>query len=95
MDTGTELLKMTLEVAVPLRIADLQRIPWDEIARKLPEWADVLVSQGDIIMYKSPKKGETAKAFNVLASALAAMSFVPGGVTFSGLHWEAKHPENA
>jgi hypothetical protein len=54
------------------------------------ECGQVVAEKGDIIQFRSKKKGETAEAFNRLAEGIAALAFAPGGVTFLGDHWEAK-----
>jgi hypothetical protein len=53
--------------------------------------ADIIASQGDIILYRGGKKGETAKAFNAMAEGLAIGAYQPGGVTFLGEHWCTDH----
>jgi hypothetical protein len=40
-----------------------------------------------IILYKSTTKGETAKAFNELAKAIALLSFNPLGITIFGINF--------
>lgn len=90
---NSALIDVSLAVAVPLWIERLQRCAWSHIESRREALTDIIASKGDIIMFKSPKRGETAAAFNALAEALAAMSFVPGGVTFRGQHWQATHPE--
>ena len=44
------------------------------------------------LLFRSRQKGDSAKAFNLLAKALAAMSYFPGGVRAFGLHFDALHP---
>ena len=88
-----DLLIVSLEVAVPLWIDRMKQAPWAEIELSLPRCAEVIANRGDIILFKSQKRGETAAAFNVLAQALAALSFMPGGVKAFRQHWETKHPE--
>lgn len=93
MDPQTEAtLKMTLQMAVPLWIMDYKQKPWEELTRISTEASEFLGEHGDALMYK--QKGTTAKAFNHLAKGLAVLSFAPGGVNFSGLHFEAVHPES-
>lgn len=87
------LLSTTLALAVPLWIERLKPKPWSELAAKAQEAADVVASKGDIIQFKSKKKGETAAAFNALAEGLAILAFAPGGVRFLDLHFQAT-PEN-
>jgi hypothetical protein len=85
------LLATTLEVAVPLRIAEYRAQGathiHEDVRRQLVE---MIAAHGDDIIYKSKKPGGTADAFNALARALALLSFAPGGVTFLGIHWESK-----
>lgn len=57
-----------------------------------PQLVDMIASHGDNILFRSKKSGETAKAFNALAEALAFLSFAPGGVKLFGCHWESHHP---
>lgn len=87
------LLKLTLEVAVPLWIDKLQKQLWSEVMVRKDEAAQTVAEKGDIILYKSKKPGQTAKAFNALAEGVAILAFAPGGVKVFGLHFEAKHPE--
>jgi hypothetical protein len=54
----------------------------------------LIAERGDIIMYRSKKKGETAKMVNVLVESLAMLAFTPGGVTFGDMRWEAATPDN-
>jgi len=84
-----ELLKLTLAAAVPIWI---EQIRGDSPARRLERQkrcGQVVAEKGDIIQFKSKKKGATAEAFNHLAEGLACLAFAPGGVTFFGLHFEA------
>ena len=83
------LLSSTLQLAVPLWIDQLRRQPWEYIQQRAEVCSQVVAEKGDIILFKSEKKGETAKAFNHLAEGLACLAFVPGGVKIFGGHWEA------
>jgi hypothetical protein len=85
-----ELLSITLSAAVPLWIMKLQERPWEEIQKRLPQLSQTITEKGDIILFKSKKKGESAAAFNALAEGIAALSFAPGGITIFGQHWETK-----
>ena len=89
MSDATELLKISLSAAVPLWIQELQGFTWAEILKMADEAATIIASQGDTLMYKT--KGKTRETFNQLAKGLAALSFAPGGVTFLGMHFEARH----
>ena len=82
------LLSSTLQLAVPLWIDQLRRYPWEHIEERAKVCSQYIAEKGDIILFKSKKKGETAKAFNHLAEGIACLSFVPGGVKIFGGHWE-------
>ena len=90
-----DLLRLTLSAAVPLHAAELARMPYAEVLRVARECAQVVAEKGDIIQWRSKRKGETAAAFNALARGLAAASFSPGGVVFLGEHHQHVHPELA
>lgn len=85
-----ELLSVTLSAAVPLWIERLRRKPWKYIMERAAFCGQVVAEKGDIIQFKSKKKGETENAFNHLAEGLACLAFAPGGVRAFGLHFEAK-----
>lgn len=91
MPDGSELLKTSLSAAVPLWILQFQDRPWQEVMAIAKESSQEIAEHGDIIMFKGPKRGQTAQAFNALAKGIAALAFVPGGVKFLGMHFEAKH----
>jgi hypothetical protein len=87
---SSELMRLTLSLAVPLRIGEIQQcggpkdIDWEE-ARAT---ADVLASNGDILQFGAHKPGLVANRMTCLARALAVMAFVPGGVRFAEMHFE-------
>jgi hypothetical protein len=84
-DTHMALL-VTLELAVPLRIAEIhERNTKVRIWEKPAE--DLIAFRSDILLYGGGKPGETAAVFNQLVRGLATAAFSPGGVTFAGLHW--------
>jgi hypothetical protein len=85
------LLKIALSAAVPLWIQELKNKPCDELQAMAADAAQIVASKGDLIMFRSKKKGESAAAFNALAKGIAVLAFAPGGVTTFGLHFEAKH----
>lgn len=87
------LLLSTLELAVPLWVDRLRQQPLSEILARAPTLSQTIAEHGDDILFKSKRKGDTAKAFNALAESLAALSFMPGGVTFLGRTWVFQHPE--
>jgi hypothetical protein len=88
-DFNQELLKITLAAAVPLWIHQFRMLSEDDRLAIAKECGGVVAEKGDIIQFKSTKKGETAKAFNQLARGLACLAYAPGGVTFAGMHFEA------
>jgi len=87
----SENLSAMLEVAVPLWAVELKNQPWDYILSRARECSQVIAEKGDIILFKSKKKGESADAFNRLAEGVACLSFIPGGVTVFGTHYENEY----
>ena len=85
-------LNAALSCAVPLWIMRFKQQPWSYVEQRAHECAQIIAEKGDIIMFRSKVKGETAKAFNALAEGIACLSFAPGGVTTFGLHFEDHHP---
>ncbi len=77
-----------LQVAVPLRIAELRIQTAEERMALAREAGQHIASHGDELLFRS-KPGRSALAFNRLTTGLAALAFTPGGVTFAGLHFEA------
>lgn len=86
------LLPIALQAAVPLRIIEIreQGGPGSEDLERLKRFSRELAEHGDKLLYRSKKKGETAKLFNELGFCIAVMSFCPGGITVFGSHWESK-----
>jgi hypothetical protein len=88
-------LSIALATAVPLHILELQAKggPDAEDLKQAQEFSKDLGERGDVLLFGSKKKGEAAGLFNGLAKSLAVLSFVPGGVTLFGSHWETKTEE--
>lgn len=84
-----ELLRIALGAAVPLWIHEFRKLTPEERIKIVRECGDIVAEKGDVIQFKSKKRGETAKAFNALAKGIAVLAFSPGGVTFLGDHYEA------
>lgn len=86
------LLAISLSSAVPLHMEELKKRggPTEEDFKFAQEFSSVLGSKGDCLLYKSDKKGETADLFNKTARSIAILSFMPGGVSLFGCHWEAE-----
>lgn len=91
--TTYQLLRTTLQAAVPLWAIQFREYTWNRLQGMLPDIVDMIASHGDNVLFKSKKQGETAAAFNALAKGLAICSFVPGGVTLFDEHWEFTHPD--
>lgn len=91
--TTVALILAALGAAVPLHVAELQSLSYDEVLEEAQRASAIVAEKGDIIQYRAKKTGETAKAFNALARGLAALSFSPGGVKFLGERWVNDHPE--
>lgn len=90
---NAELLRISLSAAVPIWILQLQRVSSPEdIIKRASRCGQIIAEKGDIIQFRSKKKGESAMAFNALAEGLACLAFAPGGVDFMGMHFEAKFP---
>jgi len=83
-------LPAALEAACLLQIQEIRRkggitdFDIDEIRR----FSDVLGEKGDIVLYRSPTRGDTAKLFNMLARVVAVGAFMPGGITVFDMHFE-------
>ena len=86
----SDLLKSSLETAVPLWIEKLKEKggPTSEDFSGLSSISDILGSRGDILLFGNGKKGEAAEQFNMVAKSIAILSFVPGGITLFETHWE-------
>ena len=80
-----------LAIAVPMWIDTLRGSTFDERADRAHCCAQVIAHKGDIILYRSKAKGETAEAFNRLAEGIACAAFQPGGIRAFGVVWCAEH----
>jgi hypothetical protein len=81
------LLLTALKTAVPLWVNIWQPRSITERQQRGLECAQIVAEQGDVIMYRSSRKGKTAEAFNALAEGIAILSLNPGGVMFMGHTW--------
>lgn len=88
-ETNVTLLRMTLLAAVPLWIAKMRSFDDQQRSNRAAVCGQVVAEKGDLLMFKSKKKGGTAEVFNRLAEGLACAAYSPGGVKFAGLHFEA------
>jgi hypothetical protein len=82
-----------LEIAVPLWVERWQRTSWLAVRDATPRLVLMIAEHGDVILYRSPTRGDTTQAFNALAEAVAILSFAPGGVRVFGHRWESQHPD--
>jgi hypothetical protein len=87
-----ELFRLSVQVSVPLIIDDLRRQggPSDAQWSWVRCFANELAAHGDILQFTGEQKGETAIIFNRFARALAILAFLPGGVRFAEMHFEAR-----
>lgn len=83
------LLSASLGAAVPLWVDQIVREGWDDarMRQEAAECATVVASKGDVIMFRSSRRGETAAAFNALAKGVALLSFQVGGVVCFGTRY--------
>jgi hypothetical protein len=91
--TPVEPLRLALQVAVPIWIRELKRLPAPgQLDAVRMAWAknaaDAIAHEGDTLMFQS-RPGRSAETFNQLAKGLAAGAFQPGGITFAGMQFEA------
>lgn len=84
------ILVTCLDVAVPLWIEKLRELTAESRIERARICSDAIAFKGDVILFKSKKKGETAEAFNRLAEGIACLAFAPGGVKAFGRHWNAR-----
>ena len=83
------LLTLSLSVAVPMWIERLRGYTDEDRDARARVCSQAIAEKGDVVLYRSKKKGETADAFNRLAEGIACLAFAPGGVHALGLHFEA------
>ena len=88
----TNNLASALSAAVPLYIMQLKAKggPSDADCFEATAFGEVLAEKGDVLFFGSKKKGEAADLFNRCARSISVLSFVNGGITLFGQHWESK-----
>lgn len=84
-DVKRELLKATLELAVPQWQKEIRKHPDYYFAQK-DKLTTAIASEGDTILFRTEN---TARNFNKLALAVALMSFSPSGITVFGTTFKA------
>lgn len=96
LDSSTyQLLRASLASAVSLHLIGYhsgERTP-DASQANLARLGQMLAEHGDDILFRSKRPGDTAKAFNALAEAVATLAWsVPGGVALFGLRFIREVP---
>jgi hypothetical protein len=88
---GSTLAEM-LAVAVPRYAAEIAARggPSDEDMARAQALAGDLLERGDVLLFGSKKRGETADLFERTAHAIAMLSFAPSGVRLFGHDFETK-----
>jgi hypothetical protein len=97
MPTPTaDLIRCTLQTGVPFRMLDIQQRggPTDTDWGWARSFAQALGEKGDILLYRSHKKGETGHIMEQFINAVALLAFCPGGITIYGLHFDAGTPDS-
>lgn len=74
-------------MAVPLWRLKFDELSWEERQRICAESEKVLEQVGEAVLFKTKKTGDSARGFNAVAQAIAALSYAPGGITIFGHHW--------
>jgi hypothetical protein len=85
----TRLLMLSLEAAVPLWVERHRATAPEQRAERASALGSIVAYRGDHILFRTGRPGQTAEAFNALAEGIALLSFQPGGVKFTGRHWES------
>ena len=84
--TGVELLRDTLNLAVPLRIMEVKTMPaWERDA--LAAWAGHQFTHADVMLYHPQRKPGQLKHLVDMLAVLAVTA--DGGVEFAGTRWDA------
>jgi hypothetical protein len=85
----SDLLNCSLAIAVPLATKQYEKFPerWEADKELIVSYADVFAHQVDELLFR--EEGVSGQLFAKLARALAWASFLPGGVRFNGVLYEA------
>jgi tetratricopeptide (TPR) repeat protein len=95
-DRPSPALAPLLELAVPMWIERFRPMTWEERIKVRDEALGIIGCDTDaesiacLVAGGPAKPGRVAAAFNAIAKALALGALQPGGVTFAGMHFEAK-----
>ena len=84
-----------LSLAVPIWIEKLKTKPYGFIKERQKYCSQIIASNGDNILYKSKKKGESSHAFNCLAEGVAILALLAkGGVEIFGCKFDYQCPQD-
>ena len=97
-EANTALLRTLLSVAVPIRAQKLMQLPeaaFQSEMAGLEAVADGIAFHGDLVIFSEAviSRGNLAHGFTEVARAVAAASFMPGGITIFGAHFENARPD--
>jgi hypothetical protein len=93
-EAASMMLPIFVETLVPLRIHDIKRIGGVSQTHLdyAAQYGDMLAGPPcEDLMYKPDRakdRGNSKEMLNRLTRVLAIMAFLPGGVSFMGLHFE-------
>jgi hypothetical protein len=95
--TTGELFRAALEIGVPLALQDLERRggPLEHDYEEVRAFAETIATEGADILFRSKKRGVTARLMAQLIRAVAVLAYAPGGVTVARLHFDAGRPDAA
>lgn len=85
------LMRAALGAAVPLKIADLQRMPWSMVQAQAKRCAGPIGWNGDQLLFRGRKVGRTAELFVDLVTGIAALAFGAQGVSIFRMHFHGVH----
>ena|ERR1700726_7746 len=95
-ETAFMMLPIFIEALVPLRIHDIKKVGGitQEHLEYAKQYGEMVAGPPcEDLMYKPDRKkdkGNSKEMLNRLTRVLAIMAFLPGGVTFLGLHFEVQ-----
>lgn len=89
-DANSELLKAHLAFIVPLRIIEIRQEgrEWTEHMARVRTYMPDILERGELLFHY--EKGTSNRLASKVADAIAVLSFVPGGISLFGLHFESE-----
>lgn len=84
-------LTLTLTIAVPLHMHELQNVGTWALPAMAAEAASIIATKGDTLMFATKRTGPAADAFNALARAIAATVLMGEHINVHGTHWCPRH----